>query len=39
MTRYPIIIELPQHGGFCPEHVLNGEPDNAGCNSNPCPGE
>ena len=38
-TRYPIITVPARHGGFCPAHVLSGDPDTADCNTNPCPGE
>ena len=38
-SRFPIIIRPAQHGGDCPEHVLNETPDTVSCNSNPCPGE
>lgn len=35
--RFPIITQQPQHGGqSCPQHVVNGVPDEAHCNLGPC---
>lgn len=35
--RFPMIIEPAQHGGTCPGHVVNGEPDEESCSTQHCP--
>ena len=36
-TRFPIITQQPEHGGYCPDHVLNRDPDTEPCNTQSCP--
>ncbi|CAI8000125.1 Thrombospondin-2 [Geodia barretti] len=36
-TRVPRIITPAQHGGHCPQHVIDGVPETTTCNTATCP--
>ena len=36
-SRHPIITVPAQHGGTCPESVLNGDLETRECNPEECP--